>query len=68
MTCDFIKNHIRCGSDTVIERDFYHPHDDEYVGQPDSPFPLELCEKHENEEITWEMITENNNILLSGRS
>jgi len=68
MTCDFVKNHIRCGSNTVIERDFDHPHDDEYTGQPDSPFPLELCEKHKDEEITWEMITENNDILLSGQS
>lgn len=65
MTCDFVDG-FRCGEDTSVELDFFHPDHEHYVGQPESPFPLELCEEHRKEKITWEMIIENNRILTRG--
>jgi len=64
MTCDHVdKNEHRCGDDTEFERSFFHPNHDEYVGEPESPFPLELCDKHKKSKITWKMIQKNNEIL-----
>lgn len=65
MSCDFVDKHDeRCFKEHEIERDFYHPNHDEYVGQPDSPFILYLCSEHKDEEITWEMIQKSHEILL----
>lgn len=65
MSCDFIDDFgERCFGDTDVEKYVWHPNHDEYVGEPESPFPLELCGEHQNEKITWEMIQKTNDILL----
>lgn len=66
MSCDFVDSGFRCGKEESVEIDFYHPDHEHYVGQPESPFPLQLCEGHRSKKITWGMIIENNEILIRG--
>lgn len=66
MTCDFIDAGYRCGKEESVEIDFYHPDHLNHVGEPESPFPLQLCEEHREEKITWNMIMENNEMLIRG--
>lgn len=64
MTCDFIDEGQRCGKETEVDMSVYHPNHEKYTGEPESPYPLELCGEHKDEKITWKMIQENHEWLL----
>ena len=68
MTCDYIVIGQRCGEDEEVQITVFHPNHDNYIGEPESPFELQLCAKHQNKKVSWKMIQETNRILLESGS